>query len=231
MPLISSVRKLFMRRRPLDLSISHRATGTDGPRPMLLIESEPPPLTLDPTIVVPVDQDEPLAVLSRIERVLEADRDARVGLLESVTHLPEAISSMNVLAERHQTLIEVTRSMAEHQRTASTLATQHAEHLHGCLEQQDNTMGLIQRQLDANHQVASHAAETLNQLGECLRESTLTTQRTGEAMNALAHSLTTHRTKQDAQFQRLQGWMIASAIACIATVLASAGLGWILLRQ
>jgi chromosome segregation ATPase len=231
MPLINSVRKLFMRRRPLELSITHRATGTDGPHPMLLIDSEPPPLTLDPSTALPADPDEPLAVLNRIESVLEDDRDAHVGLRESVAHLPQAISSMNVLAERQQTLIEVTRSMADHHRTTVTMATQHAEHLRESLERQSDTMGLIQRQLDANHQVASHAAETLNQLGECLRTSTHTTQRTGEAMNALAQSLASHRNEQDASFQRLQGWMIATAIACIATVLASAGLGWVLLTQ
>ena len=232
MPLMRSVRKLFTRRRPLELSVTHRATGTSGHTPMLLAEEHAPtPLTLDMSANCEPEPDEPLQVLGRIEQVLEDDRDARHALRDNVAHLPEAISSMTTLSERQQTLIEITRGLSDLHRASSTLATQHAQRLQESLDRQNDTMGLIQRQLDANHQVASHTAETLIRLGEGITESTHTARQTGEAMTALSQSLTAHRTQQDTQFKRLQGWMIATAIACIATVIASVALSWILLKQ
>jgi hypothetical protein len=234
MPLINSVRKLFTRRRPLELTVTHRATGTDGPPAMILAESistesleaaiefEPEPES-EPT--------EPLAVLGRIEQAFEDDRDARNALADHIAQLPTAVEALTTLADRQQRLVELTRSISDQGRAAADCAARHAELLQSSFDRQTDTIGLIQRQLDANHQLASHTADHLARLGEGLFESTQTNRRTSDALTAIVDQAKTRGAQQDAQFRRLQGWMIATAVASIATVIAAVTLAWVVLSS
>ena len=232
MPLINSVRKVFTRRRPLELTVTHRATGTDGPPAMILAESiSTEPLEAAIKFEQEPEPTEPLAVLGRIEQAFEDDRDARNALADHIAQLPTAVNALTTLADRQQRLVELTRSISDQGRAAADCAARHAELLQSSFDRQTDTIGLIQRQLDANHQLASHTADHLARLGEGLFESTQTNRRTSDALTAIVDQAKTRGAQQDAQFRRLQGWMIATAVASIATVIAAVTLAWVVLSS
>ena len=238
MPIMQTMRRLFARRTPIEMSVQrkhhprldHQVLLEDGDQPDDLLT----PATGGTTELAASNEDAPTeapaAILTRIDDAMQEGRDFSARLMESIDSLPESTNNaLRTLAQRQDTLIELAREIADAERARGEAEQASARELTEVLGTHSETLGLVQRQLDANHQVAAATAERLEDMGRGLTESITTNRRTGEAMTALVGELRSTSAQQDARIGRLQGWMIACVIACLATVLASVTLAWVAL--
>lgn len=238
MAIMNSVRRLFTRRRPMELTVTHRQDLEGDPMDLILSangEDQTPEdgfsLTTTPESDPEEHANEPLAVLGRIEQALEQSTTSGTALVESAQKLPEVARSLSSLSERQKELVELTRNLHDIQQSRSETERATNERLSDSLDRQSETLSLVQRQLDANHQIASQTAEHLAQVSEGLSESMNASRRTGEAMSALVGELRTREARTAERFTRLQGWMIACTIAGLATIISAITLAWVILSN
>lgn len=236
MAIMNSVRRLFSRRRPLELTVTPLTEHEESnPMDMILAgNGEHPEGSNLPTDLEsqPENQaNEPLAVLGRIEQALEESKSSGTALVESAQRLPEVARSLASLSDRQQELVELTRNLHELEKSRGEEQQTNNHRLSESLDRQNETLGLVQRQLDANHQIAAQTAEHLTRVSDGLAESMNASRRTAEAMSALVGELRTRDARNAERFSRLQGWMLACMIAGLATVIAAVTLAWILISS
>ena len=68
----------------------------------------------------------------------------------------------------------------------------------------------------------------ISSLAEAIHKSMAIQQKTGEAVCTMADQFRTREVEMSKKFSRIQGWLIASIIASIGTVIAAVTLAWIL---
>ena len=240
MAIMNSVRKLFARRRPMDLSISqqqdlqgesvdlviagehtHDIQGQDGGE-NAQGEHKDVPATIQQD-----EQNQPLAVLGRIEQAIEESRSSGSALVESAQRLPEVARSLSSLGESQRELVELTRSLQESQKASNEIQQAMSDRLCESFDRQSETLGLVQRQLDANHQIAAQTAQNLTSISEGLTESMNASRRTAEAMSTLVGEMRSREARTAERFSRLQGWMLGCTIAAIGVIVAAVTLAWV----
>jgi len=234
MAIMNSVRRLFTRRQPMDLSVSQHQ-DLDGEAVDLVLSEDH-----DGALHTVVDDggeasegeqeaNQPLAVLGRIQQAIEESRTSGSALVESAQRLPEVARTLASLSEGQKELVELTRSIQEIQKTAGQTQEATSERLSDSLDRQSETLGLVQRQLDANHQVAAQTAQQLTTVSEGLTESLNASRRTAEAMSALVGEMRSRDARTAERFGRLQGWMLACTIAGLGVIIAAVTLAWVAL--
>ncbi|MCH2161657.1 MAG: hypothetical protein MK085_07255 [Phycisphaerales bacterium] len=233
---MKTMRRLFSRRNPIELSVNRRPHEAVDTEPLL---ADPDPF--DQLEHAPVDMDAPLAhadredpgeapatMITRIEDALQEGRELGTSIVEAINKMPEITNNcLHTMNQRQGAMLDHLRDITEAEQTRIESEQEASRQLAEVLGTHAETLGLVQRQLDANHQVAASTAEHLEDMGRGLTESIATNRKTGEAMSALVDELRSTTARQDARFGRMQGWIIACVIACIAAVVASVTLAWV----
>ena len=229
MAIMKSVRRLFSKREPLELSVSQSPDQGSDSSSVVLEPSVPPSNTEQPhTDLIPTEPLEAMNTLNRIEESMRESGVTHTAMLTALEQLPELTRHASTASERHIELNELMRGLASAQHESGIAQRETTEHMSQCLDRHNEMLGLVQRQLDANHQIATHTAEHLSSLSETLQKSMAIQQKTGEAMCTMADQFRTREETISKRFSRIQGWLIACIIASIGTVIAAVTLAWIL---
>ncbi len=229
MAIMKSVRRLFSKRAPLELTIS-TSPSENGEPPNVVLEpvstsEDDTPASSDLSAPDPLDA---MNSISRIEESICESGTTQAAMLETLQQLPELNRHASLASERQQELNELIRGLATAEHERGAMAKETTQHISECLDRHNDTLALVQRQLDANHQIASHNAEHLSSLSEAIRSSITTQHKTGEAVCAMADQFRIREAKMSAKFSRIQGWLIASIIASMGTLIAAVTLAWII---
>ena len=216
MPIIKSVRNLFSRRAPIELNVS--APPMAGDPGEVLLDDPPAAAPAEADSTTP--SDEAHAALQRLEQPSEEAQAATEAMAIAAEHLPKANNTLHSIEHRQHAIQELLRGLLETERNRAESDQEAAGKLHAVLKTHADTMGLVQQQLDLNHQVSSTTAERLQDLAQGLAESANGTRQTGKAVHALVNEIKQQNLLQEERMGILQGWIIACVIACIATVIA-----------
>ena len=255
MALLRSVRRWFTRDQPLDLQASNliaepvsgspdSASPEGAYKPTRTIsmtsmvdeldraeaarfpDGEPAETTNSPEVYLPAN---PLASMNRIEGATFEGRDAQDRIAEAVSNVPRAISALDQAAARQQHLLEVLEGLASHQREETSRSNTTLERVTESIERSTEVAGLVQRQLDANHQITLETANRLEQVSQAISESNQTSRAVGEAMTAMIDEIRDRDQAQEERSSVLQGWIVASVVGCIAASAAALALAWAVL--
>lgn len=190
------------------------------PRPFPSEASASNPLASPPSDATP------LASMNRIEGALNEGRAAQDRIAESVSNLPRAISALDQAAARQQHVLDLLEGLASHHQGQSDRSTAAIEQMTESIERSHEVAGLVQRQLDANHQVAIETVARLDQVSHAISESNQTSRAVGEAMAAMINEIRDRDQAQEERAGVLQGWIVASVVGCIAASAAALALAW-----
>jgi hypothetical protein len=255
MALLQSVRRWFNRDQPLDLNVPNLIAGpVTAPPPATEPKSGFTPARISVTEMVdeldraesarypdpePVEtttnaesqlptapSPNPLASMNRIEGAISEGRAAQDRIAEAVSSVPRAISALDQAATRQQHLLEVLEGLANHHQDQASRSTTAIERVTESIERSTEVAGLVQRQLDANHQIALETVARLDQVGHAISESNQTSRAVGEAMAAMITEIRDRDLAQEERSSVLQGWIVASVVGCIAASAAALALAW-----
>jgi hypothetical protein len=255
MALLQSVRRWFTREQPLELNISNLisesvATSTPSPRTESRFRSakisvatmvdeldraesarfpdlDPDDTSPDTEVQAPTaTPPHPLASMSRIEGAISEGRAAQDRIAESVSSVPRAILAFDQAATRQQHLLEILEGLASQHQEQSGRSTVAMERMTESIERSSEVAGLVQRQLDANHQIALETVARLDQVSHAISESNQTSRAVGEAMAAMIGEIRDRDLAQEERSSVLQGWIVASVVGCIAASAAALALAW-----
>ena len=99
------------------------------------------------------------------------------------------------------------------------------------LEREHALFGLIQQQLDANHEAAALTASKLDDLSTAVRVTAETNQRTASALAAVVEELRVQEKRHDERAGVVQGWIITCVVACIGATAAALALAWTIMQS
>ena len=171
----------------------------------------------------------PLASMSRIEGAISEGRAAQDRIAESVSSVPRAIACRcagDRSGARQQHLLEILEGLASQHQEQSGRSTVAMERMTESIERSSEVAGLVQRQLDANHQIALETVARLDQVSHAISESNQTSRAVGEAMAAMIGEIRDRDLAQEERSSVLQGWIVASVVGCIAASAAALALAW-----
>ena len=212
----------FSDQKPAEASIDPETpvSSVRPPRPFPSDASASNPLASTPSDATP------LASMNRIEGALNEGRAAQDRIAESVSNLPRAISALDQAAARQQHVLDLLEGLASHHQGQSDRSTAAIERMTESIERSHEVAGLVQRQLDANHQVAIETVARLDQVSHAISESNQTSRAVGEAMAAMINEIRDRDQAQEERAGVLQGWIVASVVGCIAASAAALALAW-----
>ena len=138
MPIMKTMRRLFSRRTPIELSVQRKA----HPRldHQVLLEEKSPPENLktaregiETDLAGPAEEslaEAPTAILTRIEEAIQESRNFGSTLLESINNLPEPTNaSLKKMTQRQEAIIELLRELSETERNRAFELSQKMEHV------------------------------------------------------------------------------------------------------
>ena len=219
MPILKSFRRLFGANQPVEIDISDSpAPATGEVSDALTPVSDPGPGVIDA-----------FEVLGRVESAIESGRRIQDQALRSIEAIPRAVTELERVGSGQADLIEAVRELGTNQEQRAEAESAVLSRLADLLDRESALFGLVQQQLDANHQLAEETAKRLDQLGSSLHETARTNRATAEAMEALTSDLRAREQRSEERAGAMQGWIVTCVVACIAATVASIALAWAVL--
>ena len=212
----------FAEKEP-DESLVDLETPVSSVRPPRPLPSEP---SASSSLASTPSDVTPLASMNRIEGAINEGRAAQDRIAESVSNLPRAISALDQAAARQQHVLDLLEGLASHHQDQAGRSTVAIERMTESIERSHEVTGLVQRQLDANHQIAIETVARLDQVSHAISESNQTSRAVGEAMAAMINEIRDRDQAQEERAGVLQGWIVASVVGCIAASAAALALAW-----
>jgi hypothetical protein len=221
MAILARVRRLFRPESPVEIDISDRRHGDVIEDDALATVQE------DATS----DQRGALDLLARIETRLDEGRAAQDRALAALHALPTATDHLARLSTRQDELLATLKELgqANRQRTEAEAAV--LTRLGDLLDRESALFGLVQQQLDANHQIVQHTAGRLEELSAAVTEASRTNRVTGEAMEAMVAEMRDREKRAEDRAGAMQGWIVTCVVACIAATAAALALAWSVLER
>ena len=170
--------------------------------------------------------EDPRAAMRRIEEALNSGRDSQAAIAEAVGKVRPAAAAIEQMAERQQRLLELAeRQVADAgRRDDRTIET--IERMNENLGRSNEVTGLVQRQLDANHEIVRETVTRLDQVAVSIDEGRRASEAIGVAMSAMVDEMKRRDEAHETRNGVLQGWVVASVVACIAATGAALALAW-----
>ncbi len=196
-----------------------------------------PPERVEPTEVIVREQREliahhpahhtPTAPIDG-EHLLVQFRDQLSTHAESQTHLNTLLSSLATtlnalpqLARQQGQVLEVLVEDAARSRHRDQTLERSLVHLSEGSDRQTQVLGLVQQQLDLNHEVSLRVAESLRETSSAITTFAATSERQSRALELLAQSTQRRVAQSDRLEKALQFWLaIVGAICTLALVYA-----------
>ncbi len=220
MAILSRVRRLFRPASPVEIDLSHAAPESVGEPE---IADAAPDTSLDAEAAGRI---EAMAILNRLENCLHEGRATQDRTLAALQALPTANDHLARLSNRQDDLLAVLKELGQSTRQRSDAEAAVLTRLSDLLDRESALFGLIQQQLDANHQIVEHTAGRLDELSAAVTEAARTTRVTGEAMEAMIGEIRDRERRAEERAGAMQVWIITCVVACIAATAAALALAW-----
>ncbi|MCP4067527.1 MAG: hypothetical protein GY741_04520 [Phycisphaeraceae bacterium] len=197
-------------------------------------DQEPPearrrPLTATETTTAGLATDapeDPRAAMRRIEEALNSGRDSQAAIAEAVGRVRPAAAAIEQMAERQQRLLELAERQVADAGRRDDRTIEAIERMTDHLGRSNEVTGLVQRQLDANHEIVRETVTRLDQVAISIDEGRRASEAIGVAMSAMVDEIKRRDEAHEARNGVLQGWVVASVVACIAATGAALALAW-----
>lgn len=219
MALFTRVRRLFIPERPVEIDISSPARAE-------VLDDE---LATDASTTSSPNQA--MELLGRIETRLQDGRDAQDRTLKAIDGLPAAVDHLARVSTRQEELVTAVRELGHAQRQRSESEVAVLDRLSDLVDRESALLSLVQRQLDANHEIVQHTAGRLEELAAAVTETSRTNRVTAEAMEAMVGEMQARERRSEERTGAMQGWIVTCVVACIAATAAALALAWAVLER
>jgi hypothetical protein len=161
-------------------------------------------------------------------RTEDAERRSVVPLLE---RLPESLQSLPEIARQQARLGEAIGSALVQQRIRDQGIEEILRRIAEGVGQQTSTFGLVQQQLDLNHEAAQRVAEGVTSLSQGVGELSTGQRRNADALTQMLEQFRSHDMAIDRITARMQVWLVFATSIAAGTAIACLLLAWALLTR
>ncbi len=162
-----------------------------------------------PTIDLPEELRAQVAEHARSQQQLQA----MLGTLANTMHAMPQIATQQ--AQVLETLLDQSARARQRDQTIERNLTQLTEGA----DRQTQTLGLVQQQLDLNHEVSLRVADSLKEVSDAIGTFASSSERQSRAVESLVQA-TQRRVAQSDRLERsLQFWLAAVALICTVAML------------
>lgn len=222
MAILERVRRLLRPETPVEIDISDRNRGEHAPQEVLGVTDA----SSDPDA-----PQQAMTLLDRIETGLREGREIQDRGLRAIEQLPASMEQLATVATRQEELVLAVRELGQAQRQRAESESAVLDRLSDLVDRESALLALVQRQLDANHEIVQHTAGRLEELSAAVTEGVRTNRVTAEAMEAMVGEMQARETRSEDRANAMQGWIVTCVVACIAATAASLALAWAVLGQ
>ncbi len=170
--------------------------------------------------------EDPRSAMRRIEEALISGRDSQAAIAEAAKTVQPAAAAIERMAEQQRRLLEVTENQALESRQRDDRTIETIERMNENLGRSNEVAGLVQRQLDANHEIVRETVVRLDQVAVAIDEGRRASEAIGTAMSTMLEEMKRRDEAHETRNGVLQGWIVASVVACIAATGAALALAW-----
>ena len=222
MAILARVRRLLRPDPPVEIDISHHA------QPEVL----PDDVLGTPGMHAGTESGNPaMELLDRIESGLKEGRETQERAARALEVLPGSLEHLATVATRQEDLLLAVRELGQSQRQRAESEGAVLDRLSDMVDRESALLALVQRQLDANHEIVQHTAGRLEELSAAVTEGVRTNRVTAEAMEAMVGEMQAREKRSEDRASAMQGWIVTCVVACIAATAASLALAWAVLGQ
>lgn len=236
MPFMEEVRKLFKRRKPVEIdltdgsatdfdSVSNAEQGGDG-KPLASVQRRKPTLA-----EIQQGYDEVMGLVRKIGEHLDAQTQRTEKLVELMERLPEAIDSLPELHRQNSRLLDVLNEhLAASRKRDETLGTTLGK-LSESSDHQTEVLGLLQQQFDTSTRASEQMTKTLGSFSHALGNLSENNHRSTEILSGLVRSTEDRETQLIDILGRTQKWIVGILIAIGVVAVAAIVLAAIAMMQ
>lgn len=183
---------------------------------------------MEPTAAAtdPDTPEDPRSAMRRIEEALISGRDSQAVIAEAVGKVRPAAAAIEQMSEHQRRLLEVAEGQAAEAGRRDDRTIGAIERMNEHLGRSNEVTGLVQRQLDANHEIVRETVTRLDQVAVAIDEGRRASEAIGVAMSAMVDEMRRRDEAHETRNGVLQGWIVASVVACIAATGAALALAW-----
>jgi hypothetical protein len=179
---------------------------------------------------VPADAQEIVTMAREFRAFLDLQDQRQQELARVVAALPQTMGSLPELVRQQTRLADLVAQQLMHTRQRDEQVEKTLARITQGVEQQRDVMGLVQQQLDLNHESAMKVADGVTTLANAVVHLQGTTDRSSAALQGLLE----RTTERDAGIQKLhtslQNWMLFVSILACMTLFGGVILAWIALE-
>lgn len=179
---------------------------------------------------VPADSQEIVAMARDFRGFLDLQDQRQQELARVVASLPQSMGALPELVRQQTRLADLVAQQLMLTRQRDEQVERTLSRITQGVEQQRDVMGLVQQQLDLNHESAMKVAEGVTTLSGAVVQLQDSAERSSVALQRLLE----RTTERDAGVQRLhttlQNWMLFVAILSCMTLVAALVLAWVALN-
>lgn len=188
------------------------------------------PVDAERSMAVPADSQEIVTMARDFRAFLDLQDQRQQELARVVSTLPQSMGALPELVRQQTRLADLVAQQLMHTRQRDDQVEKTLARITQGVEQQRDVMGLVQQQLDLNHEGAMKVADGVTTLANAVVHLQATTDRSSTALQGLLE----RTTERDAGIQKLhtalQNWMLFVAILSCMTLFGGVILAWIALE-
>lgn len=181
-------------------------------------------------MAVPADSQEIVTMARDFRAFLDQQDQRQQELARVVSTLPQTMGALPELVRQQTRLADLVAQQLMYTRQRDEQVEKTLARITQGVEQQRDVLGLVQQQLDMNHESALKVAEGVTTLASAVVQLQATTDRSAAALQGLLEKT----SERDAGVQRLhtqlQNWMLFVAILACLTLVGAVILFWIALE-
>jgi hypothetical protein len=179
---------------------------------------------------VPADSQEIVTMAREFRAFLDLQDQRQQELARVVAALPQTMGALPELVRQQTRLADLVAQQLMHTRQRDDQVEKTLARITQGVEQQRDVMGLVQQQLDLNHESAMKVADGVTTLATAVVHLQATTDRSSSALQGLLE----RTADRDAGIQKLhtslQNWMLFVSILGCMTLFGGVILAWIALE-
>ena len=169
------------------------------------------------------------ALISLAEH-LRRDGEERRSMLPLLERLPENLQSLPEIARQQARLGEAIGGALVQQKLRDQSIEEILRRIAEGVGNQTSTFGLVQQQLDLNHQAAQRVADGVTSLSQGVGELSTGQRRNADALQAIVDQAAQRDAAMQRLAERLQVWLVFCTAIAAGSLLACLLLAWALLR-
>lgn len=185
----------------------------------------------DGAMPVPADSQEIVTMARDFRAFLDLQEQRQQELARVVATLPQSMGALPELVRQQTRLADLVAQQLMHTRQRDEHVERTLARITQGVEQQRDVMGLVQQQLDLNHESAMKVADGVTTLASAVVQLQATSDRSSAALQGLLE----RTAERDAGVQKLhtalQNWLLFVAIVSCMTLVGGVILAWVALES